>query len=417
MPSDNGRSGTGPSFGRRRFLAGTGALAAAGWIGGAAGGWVLRPRWAHAAGPIKMGIATDITGPIAPSGNAGWQVAQFAVEQINGAGGIGGRPIELFLEDTASDPKTAVGNVRRLIQQRKVDVVLGAITSAMRQAIKDPIVNRGRTLYIYPQLYEGQECTRFLFCTGPTPAQQVDELIPYLIKEKGRKRFAMPSANYVWPQLLNKYARRVIEAHGGEVVFEEYYPLDQPEYSATIGKIRDGRVDCVFSTVIAPGLQPFMKQLYESGFQREGGVVTCVYYDENLLNYHPPQEMDGLYSCLDYFQAVDDPFSRQLQEGYAKRFPGTRYLFTAGSASTGMYRGIKLYEAAVQETGGRLGREDVAAALDRAKIAQGPGGGAEMVPGKMHCRMNMYVAVCKVEAGKPRYDVIKRHDMVDPKEC
>ncbi len=417
MHSDNGRSGTGPSLGRRRLLAGTGALAAAGWIGEIAGGWVLRPRWAHAAGSIKMGIATDITGPIAPSGNADWQVAQFAVEQINQAGGISGRPIELFLEDTASDPKTAVGNVRRLIQQRKVDVVLGAITSAMRQAIKDPIVNRGRTLYIYPQLYEGQECTKFLFCTGPTPAQQVDELIPYLIKEKGRKRFAMPSANYVWPQLLNRYARRVIEAHGGEVVFEEYYPLDQPEYSATIGKVRDGRVDCVFNTVIAPGLQPFMKQLYESGFQREGGIVSCVYYDENLLNYHPPHEMDGLYSCLDYFQAVDDPFSRELQEGYAKKFPGSRYLFTAGSASTGMYRGIKLYEAAVQETGGKLGREDVAAALDHAKIAQGPGGGAEMVPGKMHCRMNMYVAVCKVEAGKPRYDVISRYDMVDPKEC
>ena len=160
-----------------------------------------------------------------------------------------------------------------------------------------------------------------------------------------------------------------------------------------------------------------MKQLYESGFQRGGGITACVYYDENLLNYHPPQEMDGLYSCLDYFQAVDDPFSRQLQEGYTKRFPGSRYLFTAGSASTGMYRGIKLYEAAVRETGGKLGREDVAAALDHAKIAQGPGGGAEMVPGKMHCRMNMYVAVCKVEAGKPRYDVIARHDMVDPKEC
>ena len=417
MHNGNGRTAAGPGLGRRRLLTGTGALAAAGWIGGVAGGWVLRPRWAHAAGPIKMGIATDITGPIAPSGNADWQVAQFAVEQINGAGGIGGRPIELFLEDTASDPKTAVGNVRRLIQQHKVDVVLGAITSAMRQAIKDPIVNRGRTLYIYPQLYEGQECTKFLFCTGPTPAQQVDELIPYLIKEKGRKRFAMPSANYVWPQLLNKYARRVIEANGGEVVFEEYYPLDQAEYSATIGKIRDGRVDCVFHTVIAPGLQPFMKQLYESGFQRGGGITACVYYDENLLNYHPPQEMDGLYSCLDYFQAVDDPFSRQLQEGYTKRFPGSRYLFTAGSASTGMYRGIKLYEAAVRETGGKLGREDVAAALDHAKIAQGPGGGAEMVPGKMHCRMNMYVAVCKVEAGKPRYDVIARHDMVDPKEC
>jgi len=402
---------------RRRFLGGASALTSAGWIGSLTGGYVLRPHWAHAAGPIKMGIATDITGPIAPSGNANWQVAQFTVEEINKAGGILGRPIELYLEDTASDPKIAVGNVRKLIQERKVDVVLGGITSAMRQAIKDPIVNRGRTLYIYPQLYEGQECTRFLFNTGPTPAQQCDRLIPYLINTLGKKRFAMPSANYVWPQLLNKYARKAIEANGGEVVFEEYYPLDQAEYSATIGKIRDGKVDCVFSTIIAPGLQPFMKQLYESGFQKNGGVVTCVYYDENLLNYHPAQEMEGLVSCLDYFRAVNDPFGNSLQEGYEKKFPGTKYLFTAGSASTGMYRGVKFYEAAVKATGGKLGREDVAAALDKAVLPDGPGGGAEMVPGKLHAKMNMYIAVCKNDAGKTRYEVVDKAALVDPREC
>lgn len=391
-------------------------LARAGWIAGA-GGWVLRPSWGHAEGPIKMGIATDITGAIAPSGNANWQVAQFTVEKINAAGGVGGRPVELYLEDTASDPKVAVGNVRRLIQERKVDVVLGGITSAMRQAIKDPIVNRGRTLYIYPQLYEGQECTKFLYNTGPTPAQQCDKLIPYIIKTLGKRRFAMPSANYVWPQLLNKYARKVIEANGGEVVFEEYYPLDQAEYSATIGKIRDGKVDCVFNTIIPPGLQPFVKQLFESGFQKNGGLLSCVYYDENLLNYHPAEEMEGLYSCLDYFQAVDDPFSKQLQADYAKRFPDTKYLFTAGSAATGMYRGIKLYEAAVRANGGKLGREDVAAALEHASIPEGPGGGAEIVPGHWHCKMNIYIAVCRNDGGKTRYEVIDKETMVDPKEC
>ena len=403
--------------GRRRLLTGASALAAAGWLAGRDGGWMLRPAWGQAKPAIKMGIATDITGPIAPGGNANWQTAQFTVEQINKAGGVAGRQIELFLEDTASDPKVAVGNVRKLIQERKVDVVLGGITSAMRQAIKDPIVNRGRTLYIYPQLYEGQECTKNLFCTGPTPAQQCDELIPYIIKTLGKKRFAMPSANYVWPQLLNKYARKVIESNGGEVVFEEYYPLDQAEYSATIGKIRDGKVDCVFNTVIPPGLQPFVKQLYESGFQKNGGVLSCVYYDENLLNYHPAAEMEGLYSCLDYFQAIDDPFSKKLQEGYNAKFPGTSYPLTAGSAATGMYRGIKFYEAAVNETKGDLAREAVAAAMDHGKLAEGPGGGAEMVPGKMHCKMNMYIAVCKVEAGKTRYDVISKYNMVDPKEC
>jgi ABC-type branched-subunit amino acid transport system substrate-binding protein len=406
-----------PKTSRRGLLGGAGVLAASGWIGGAAGSWLLRPGWAHAAGPIKMGIATDITGAIAPSGNADWQVAQFAVEEINKGGGILGRPIELYLEDTASDPKIAVGNVRRLIQERKVEVVLGGITSAMRQAIKDPIVNRGRTLYIYPQLYEGQECTKNLFCTGPTPAQQCDKLIPYLIKTVGKKRFAMPSANYVWPQLLNKYARKVIEANGGEVVFEEYYPLDQPEYSATISKIKDGKVDCVFNTVIPPGLQSFIKQLYESGFQKSGGALCCVYFDENTYNYLPAHEIDGVYTCLDYFQAVNDPFSKGLMEGYAKKFPDTKYLFTAGSAATGMYRGIKFYEAAVKETKGDLHRDAVAAAMDHAVISDGPGGGSAMVPGHMHCKMNMYTAVCKVSGDKATYGIVDKADMVDPREC
>ena len=89
---------------RRRLLAGTSALAAAGWVAGSAGGWLLRPERAGAATPIKMGIATDITGAIAPSGNADWQAAQFVVTEINRQGGILGQPVELRLEDTASDP-------------------------------------------------------------------------------------------------------------------------------------------------------------------------------------------------------------------------------------------------------------------------------------------------------------------------
>ena len=113
----------------------------------------------------------------------------------------------------------------------------------------------------------------------------------------------------------------MIEANGGEVVFEEYYPLDQAEYSATIGKIRDGKVDCVFNTIIPPGLQPFVKQLYESGFQKNGGLLSCVYYDEAMLNFHPAVEMEGLLSCMDYYQTVDDPFSKQLQIDYARNSP------------------------------------------------------------------------------------------------
>jgi len=397
---------------RRRFLGGASALSAAGWVAGSSGGWLLRPTWANAAGPIKFGVATDMSGPIAPAGIPTWQVMQLAAKKINDAGGVNGRPIELYLEDTASDEKVAVGNVTKLIQQHKVDVVMGGITSSMRAAIKNPIVNRGKTLYIYPQLYEGQECTPYLFCTGPTPAQQCAKLIPYLIG-KGHKRFALPGGNFLWPQLLIKYARGLIEKNGGEVVLEEFYPLDQLEYSATVAKIKSENVDCVFNMIIPPGLQAFSKQLYESGFQKNGGAVTCVFFDENSVTYLPDRELEGIYSCLDYYKTVDDPFSAKLQEEYKAMFPDSPYQFTAGTGATGAYRAMKFYEAAALKTGGDLDREAIAAAMDDIEIAEAPGGGAKMIAGTRHCAMNMYVAITE---GKS-YKILDRADMVDPEEC
>jgi ABC-type branched-subunit amino acid transport system substrate-binding protein len=89
------------------------------------------------------------------------------------------------------------------------------IYSSARQAIKGPAVVDGRTLYIYPEQYEGQEYDPLIFCTGPVPAQQVDPLIPWLM-QTGAKRFALPSADYIWPHVLNEKVRQVVAANGGD---------------------------------------------------------------------------------------------------------------------------------------------------------------------------------------------------------
>lgn len=398
---------------RRRFL--QSSAWSVGAIATGAGSWVLAPEWANAAaGPIKIGIATDLTGAMAHAGNADANVAKMVIKEINDKGGLLGRPLQLHIEDTATNESVAVGNTRKLIQRDKVDLVLGGITSSMRNAIKDVIVARGKTIYIYPQLYEGKECTPYLFCTGPTPAQQCDEFIPWLIKNGG-KRFAFPCSNYVWPHTLTAYARKVVEAHGGEVIFDEYYPLDQIDFSATVNKIMSNKVDVVFNMTIPPGVGPFFKQLYEAGFLKNGGRLACVYYDENTLSINQPHEVEGLASCLDYFRAVtkEDPTSARIQAEYDKQFPGNKFLLAAGSAASGTYRGLKLWEAAVREAG-KMDREAVAAALDHAKTDDAPGGPAEMVPGKRHCKMRMYTAVAK----NGNYEIVARSaGLIDPKEC
>jgi len=393
---------------RRRFLE-----QAAGVLATTAGATILGPTWSWAAEPIRVGIATDLTGPIGVEGKVNARIAKLFAQNVNAQGGLLGRPIQLHIVDTASTPSVGVKKASELIRRYNVDVVLGGITSAMRNALKGPILGRGGSLYIYPQLYEGQECTNYLYCTGPVPAQQIDPLIPWLTKNVGTK-FWLPSANYVWPHVLNAYTKPVIEANGGEVLGEEYFPLDQTDYGALVQKIMNSDTQIVFTTIIPPGIQAFLKQLYNAGFNKRGGRVVCVYFDDNSSSLVPNYILEGMVSSLDYFPTLDDPFDKQMRAEYNKMFPDAKVGVGGGAAVTGMYRGLLLWAEAVKQAKS-VKRDPVAEALDHAKIAQGPGGPAEMVPGERHCRMNMYIGVADKQGV---FEVVEKSDgLVDPKEC
>ena len=86
-------------------------------------------------------------------------------------------------------------------------------------------------------------------------------------------------------------------------------------------------------------------------------------------------------------------------------------MLTAGSGCTGHYRAIKMWEAAVHEAG-TVERDAVVRALDHARISEGPGGSAEMVPGQHHVRMSMYIA----QAQSGRFRVVKNLGPIDPNE-
>ena len=360
---------------------------------------------------IKVGIITDQTGPLSFLGMANANVAKMVINDINAKDGLLGRKIDLYLEDSATTDSVAEAKARKLVQQDQVDVILGGIYSSTRQAIKGPAVVEGRKLYIYPEQYEGEECHPLLFCTGPVPAQQVESMIPWLMRKTGAKKFYCPSADYIWPRTMNRKLREVAAVHGGSIVGEEYFPLEHTDYKATVDKIMSSCAEVVFNTTVPPGVGPFLEQLHNSGFAKRGGHLVCTYFEENFLNFFPAEQVEGLYSCLDYYQNVSDPFSKALLDQYNKLYPGGAK-FTAGSASTGMYRGLKLWEAAVREAGS-LKQDDVVKALDHAKIAQGPGGSAEIVAGQHHVRMNMYIAQAKDGA----FDIVKNLGMMDPKEC
>lgn len=360
---------------------------------------------------IKVGVIAEQTGALSFAGTANANVARMVVDDINQEGGLLGRQLELIVEDGATTDSVAAAAATKLVEQDRVDVIFGGIYSSTRQAIKGPAVEKGKTLYIYPEQYEGQESDPLIFCTGPVPAQQLEPLIPWLMQKTGARKFYLPSADYIWPHTMNKKVRELVTANGGSIVGEEYFPLDHADYSKTIEKITATGAEVVFNTIVPPGVVPFFQQLYDSGFTRRGGQLICTYMDENFLNLLPAAHVESLYSCLDYYQNVSDPASNRLLTEYNRRFPGAA-MFTAGSACSGMYRGLRLWAAAVTEAG-TLNQDAVIRALDHARIAEGPGGPAEMVPGQHHVRMNMYIA----QARGGHFQILKNLGTIEPKEA
>jgi ABC-type branched-subunit amino acid transport system substrate-binding protein len=362
------------------------------------------------ADPIKVGVIADQTGPLSAVGLANANVARMVIGDINAKGGLLGRHLELCLEDSATDDAVAGEKAAKLVERDNVDVVFGGIYSSTRQAIKGPVVTAGKTLYIYPEQYEGEESDPLIFCTGPVPAQQLDPFIPWLMRETGAKTFYLPSADYIWPHVLNRRVRELVTANGGAIVGEEYFPLDHTDYEATVAKINASGADVVFNTIVPPGVSPFFEELHSSGFTSRGGHLVCTYFDENFLNLMPAAHVEGLYSCLDYYQDVSDPFSQKLLAQYDTLYPGDAK-FTGGGACSGLYRGLRLWAAAVVEAGS-LVQQDVIAALDHATISEGPGGPAAVVPGQHHVRMNMYIA----QARQGRFEIVESLGAIDPQE-
>ncbi len=360
---------------------------------------------------IKVGVIAEETGALSIMGLANANVARMVIDDINAEGGLLGRKLEVILEDGATTDSVAAAKAKKLVEKDKVDVVFGGIYSSTRQAIKGPAVENGRKLYIYPEQYQGQESDPLIFCTGPVPAQQLDPLIPWLMQKTGAKKFFLPSADYIWPHVMNKRVRALVAANGGTIVGEEYYPMDQVEFGTTVERIMASGTEVVFNTLVPPGVVPFFQLLHDAGFQKRGGTLVCTYFDENLLGLLPAELSEGLYGCLDYYQTVSDPFSKMLLDKYNTRFPGGPH-FTGGSACTGLYRGMMLWGAAVKEAGS-LDQDDVIAALDHARIAEGPGGQAAMVPGQHHVRMNMYIA----QAKNGRFEIAANLGAIDPSEA
>ena len=123
---------------------------------------------------IKLGVMMPFSGGLELFGAQALQGVEMLVDEMNSAGGVLGRQVEIIRADNRTDPKTSVERTQQLIRRDDVDAVIGPISSAARDAIKSSI-ERGRKPLLYATDYEGGVCSDYIACyscllyTSPSP--------------------------------------------------------------------------------------------------------------------------------------------------------------------------------------------------------------------------------------------------------
>lgn len=381
-------SGAGVTFG-------AGVLAGCGSSGGGSG---------SSKEPVRVGVLTDLTGAFGIVGKSNKAVAQFAANEINASGGVLGRKIELVVVDSASDPATAAKVASKLVTSNNVDMVIGGVTSATRQAIKGIIASRGRTLYLWPASYEGGECDENVWNTGAVPVQQVNPTVDYLLK-KGAKTFYLCGNDYIYPRNVLGAARQRIEAGGGRVIGEQYIPVNATDAPDLVTKVLAADADALFEVVILPATVPFIRGVVDGGYK---GMIASSLLDQTDISLIG-KDSQGLICAQDFYPSIKDPFSQKELRKFHQQFPNGNFSSVLNSAA--WYRGFHLWKLAAEKAGS-VDTAKVNKAMDGIGSDKLIGGPARFVPGTRHCELTMYLG--ELEPAKNTVKVVSDLGQIPP---
>ncbi|KQO98089.1 ABC transporter substrate-binding protein [Methylobacterium sp. Leaf92] len=301
--------------------------------------------------PIKVGLLFSLSGQLAVPEEDSTLVMQYAIDEINKNGGVAGHPIQPVIVDAKSDFNVYSEKAKELIIREKVIALFGCYTSASRKAILPVVMSQNSLLY-YPTCYEGAECTQNTICTGPLANQHSKDLIPYMVKNFGKKVFFVGS-NYVWPKESNKNAKIWLQEAGGELVGEEYIPLGSSEFGPVLGKIRDAKPNFIFSTVVGASDIAFHKQFKQEGFKVDSMPIASLTTGEIETKAMGPEFGAGHFLSAPYFQSLDNPTNQKFVENFLKSKYGkngsTHYNMEETYLSAYVFKaGL---EAAIKKTG------------------------------------------------------------------
>lgn len=352
--------------------------------------------------PIVIGVPVGLSGANSVVAPSVVQSAQLAVEEINAAGGILGRKVQLEVADDASGAVGAQKAFDSLIFQKKVDVLISMETSAARNAGL-PAVAKGKTPYIYTSFYEGRSCSPYMYVNAWVPEQQVPPIVDYFMKEKSAKTIFLIGSDYAFGRGMLAFTKQYAESKGVKVVGEEYLPMDGSDWTAVISKLKAAKPDAIITSTAggAPNVT-LTKQLRAAGVNLPYGNLAV---DEGTAK-SMGTDAEGIYISASYVTGIDSPANKKFLAAMTKKFGAD--LKTPNDLSVPQYEAVYAYKAAVEQAKSTDSAK-VLPALAEVKV-DGPRG-AIVMNKQHHSPLTMYLAQVQADGS---VKVISTFKDVDP---
>jgi urea transport system substrate-binding protein len=297
---------------------------------------------------IKVGVLHSLSGTMSFSEKSVVDSTMLAIEEINAAGGIGGKKIEAIQEDGASDWSIFTAKARKLIEQDQVVVIFGCWTSASRKAVLPVVEEKNHMLY-YPVQYEGQECSKNIFYTGAAPNQQIEPSVDWLLENKG-KEFYLVGSDYIFPKTANAIVKAQLADRGGKMVGESYLPLGGVEVAPIIDQIKSvlPKGGVIYNTLNGDSNVAFFKQMQGAGLTPEKYPVMSVSIAEEEVKSIGTEFLKGHYATWNYFMTVDSPANQKYVQAFKKIYGDDRVTNDPMEAG---YISVNIWKQAVEKAG------------------------------------------------------------------
>ena len=272
---------------------------------------------------VRIGLLFSTTGPYATIGQAMYNGARLAVEEVSSDPTF---PFHLETVDVdagGSNERYAAAAERMLTTDGLVHVV-GCYTSSSRKEVL-PFFEKHDGLLWYPSHYEGFESSEHVIYTGAAPNQHIVPLAQYMLRSHGRRAFCIGS-NYIWAWENNKIMREAALAAGGTVLAERYFPVGETNFDGVIDQILAMRPSFVFNTLIGLSAYEFFRAFRCAARSRGLDQVTdipiasCSLSEPELVEIGS-EACDGHVSSSVYFESIDTAQNHAFVSAYRRRFP------------------------------------------------------------------------------------------------